>query len=128
VNAEKQKKTFEEMVLEWLLDYCSVFEKADFDEMPPHCPWDHKIELVNRAHPPDHAQIIPLSDEETQILDEFLDKNLCTGQIRESKSPWASPFFFVKRRWKALLCTRLLSIKCTYQEKLDTITIDNRDH
>jgi len=39
VNAEKQKKTFEEMVLEWLLDYCSVFEKADFDEMPPHCPW-----------------------------------------------------------------------------------------
>jgi len=98
VNAEKKKKTFEEMVPRWLMDYRSVFEKEDFDEMPPHRPWDHKIELEDGAQPPDHAWIIPLSDEETQILDEFLDENLQTGRICESKSPWASPFFIVKKK------------------------------
>jgi len=97
-NAEKKKKTFEEMVPKWLMDYHSVFEKEDFDEMPPHRPWDHKIELEDGAQPPDHARIIPLSDEETQTLNEFLDENLRTGRIRESKSPWASPFFFVKKK------------------------------
>jgi len=39
-----------------------------------------------------------LSDDETQVLDEFLAENLRTGRIRESKSPWASPFFFVKKK------------------------------
>jgi hypothetical protein len=40
----------------------------------------------------------PLSDEETQALDEFLEENLKTGRLRESKSLWASPFFFVKKK------------------------------
>jgi hypothetical protein len=30
-------------------------------------------------------------------LDKFLDENLKTGRIRPSKSPYASPFFFVKK-------------------------------
>jgi len=42
--------------------------------------------------------LIPLSDEETKALDDFLEENLKTRQIRESKSPWASPFFFVKKK------------------------------
>ena len=97
-NAEKKPKTFEEIVPEYLHDYRSVFEKVEFDEMPPHRPWDHKIELVDGAQPWDHTRLIPLSDDETQALDDFLDENLRTGRIRESKSPWASPFFFARKK------------------------------
>ena len=53
-NAEKETKTFEEAVPEWLHDFRSVFEKTEFDEMPPHHLWDHKIELINGAQPWDH--------------------------------------------------------------------------
>ena len=34
-NANAKKKTFEEMVPEWLHDHKATFKKADFDEMPP---------------------------------------------------------------------------------------------
>ena len=44
------------------------------------------------------CKIYPLSLEEQRQLDEFLDENLKTGQIRPSKSPMASPFFFVKKK------------------------------
>jgi hypothetical protein len=94
----KKKRTFEEMVPEWLMDYQEVFDKKDFDEMPPKRPWDHKIELNEGAKLWDNVQLIPLSDEETKSLDDFLEENMKTGRIRESKSPWASPFFFVKKK------------------------------
>ena len=86
------------MVPDWLHNFRSVFKTEEFDEMPPHCPWDHKIELVDGAQPWDNTRLIPLLDDETQALDEFLEENLCTGRIRESKSPWALPFFFVKKK------------------------------
>jgi len=94
----KKKLTFEEIVPEWLHDYQSVFKKNDFDEMPPKHPWGHKIELEERAKLWDNIWLILLSDEETKALDDFLEENLRTGWIRESKSPWASPFFFVKKK------------------------------
>jgi hypothetical protein len=97
-EAKKGKRSFGEMVPEWPHDYRSVFDKADFDEMPPCRPWDHQIELEKDAKPWDNVRLIPLSDDETDALDEFLNENLRTGRIRESKSPWASPFFFAQKK------------------------------
>ena len=39
-----------------------------------------------------------MSPKEQRQLDEFLDENLCTGRIRPSKSPMASPVFFIKKK------------------------------
>ena len=39
----------------------------------------------------------PLSPKEQQALKEFIDENLASGRIRPSKSPMASPFFFIKK-------------------------------
>src|ERR1700683_623308 len=97
-NTEKKKKTFEEMVPEWFHDYKATFDKADFDELPLNRQWDHKIELNEGAKPWDNTRLILLSDDETKALDDFLEENLRTGRIKESKSPWASPFFFVKKK------------------------------
>ncbi len=35
---------------------------------------------------------------EQEQLDKFLDENLESGRIRPSKSPFASPFFFIKKK------------------------------
>jgi len=39
-----------------------------------------------------------LTPEETKELDSFLDKQLAKGYIHPSKSPMASPFFFVSKK------------------------------
>ncbi len=44
------------------------------------------------------ARFYPLNRNEQIELDKFLDENLSSGQIRPSKSPMASPFFFVKKK------------------------------
>jgi hypothetical protein len=47
---------------------------------------------------PRSCKTYPLSPNEQQELDSFLDENLKKGYIRPSKSPMASPFFFVKKK------------------------------
>ena len=44
------------------------------------------------------GKIYPLSPVEQKELDAFLKENLTTGRIRPSKSPMASPFFFIKKK------------------------------
>ena len=43
-----------------------------------------------------------MSVNKQEELDKFLDENLSSGRIRHSKSPMASPVFFVKKKDGAL--------------------------
>ncbi len=97
-NAEKKTKTFEEMVPEWCRDFKGLFNKENFDELPEPKPWDHAIELIHNANANLDCKVYPLNRAEQEELDKFLDKNLSSGRIRPSKSPMASPFFFVKKK------------------------------
>ena len=59
-------------------------------------PWDHAIELVPDAKP-GNCKVYPLAPNEQKELDDFILENLRTGRIRPSKSPMASPVFFMKK-------------------------------
>src|SRR5258706_2765986 len=98
-QAEKQKRTksFEEIVPAEYHSFRQVFDKDSFDELPPCRTWDHAIELKNDASPR-VGKIYPLSPEEQKQLAIFVDENLRSGRIRPSKSPMASPFFFIKKK------------------------------
>ena len=76
------------------------------------------IELVEGAKATD-CKIYPLSKDEQTQLEKFLKENLETHQIRPSKSPMASPFFFVKKKDRKLRPVQ------DYQ-KLNKMTIKNR--
>ena len=65
--------------------------------MPPRRIWDHAIELIPGSKPTD-CKLYPLNRQEQEQLDAFLKENLETGRIQSSKSPMASPFFFVKKK------------------------------
>ena len=97
-NADKETKTFEEMVPEWCQDFNDLFAKDNFDELPEPKTWDHAIELTPNANANLDCKVYPLNRNEQAELDKFLDENLSSGQIRPSKSPMASPFFFVKKK------------------------------
>ncbi len=97
-NEGKEAKTFEEMVPEWCRDFADLFEKRNFDKLPEPRTWDHAIELTPNANANLDCKVYPLNRSEQAELDKFLDENLSSGRIRPSKSPMASPFFFVKKK------------------------------
>ena len=92
-----EKKTFEEIVPPQYHEYKAVFSKESFDELPVRKQWDHAIELKPGSEP-HRCKVYPLSPNEQAELDAFLDENLKSGRITPSKSPMASPVFFVKKK------------------------------
>jgi hypothetical protein len=91
------KKIFEEIVPKPYHKFKGVFSKDSFDQLPERKPWDHAIELKPGSEP-FRSKVYPLSPVEQKELDAFLEENLKSGRIRPSKSPMASPVFFVKKK------------------------------
>ncbi len=118
-NADKPKKTFKEMVPSHYHSFCNLFSKENFDELPDQKPWDHAIKLTPNTKSTLDCKVYPLNRNEQEQLDKFLDENLDLGRIRPSKSPFASPFFFVKKK------DGMLRPVQDYR-KLNEMTIKNR--
>ncbi len=118
-NAEKPKKTFEEMVPNHYHTFHDLFSKENFDELLERKPWDHAIELIPNAKSTLDCKVYPLNRNEQEQLDKFLDENLESRCICPSKSPFTSPFFFVKKKDGTL---------CPVQDyqKLNEMTIKNQ--
>ena len=91
-----EDKIFRKWVPEEYHEFSDVFVKKDFEKLPERRSWDHAIELAPGFKLVD-CKVYPLNPQEQIALDEFLEENLHTGQIRWSKSPMASPFFFGKK-------------------------------
>src|ERR1700738_278609 len=108
----------------FLSDYADVFEKKEFDKLPPRRPWDHAIELVPGTEHKLDCKIYPLGRGEQEKLDEFLDEQLRTGRIRPSKSPMASSFFFIKKKDGSLRPVQdYRKLKSLYVPKKYTLSI-----
>ena len=90
-------KSFEDLVPQEYWEFQDVFSKKSFDQLPARKPWDHVIELTPGSQP-FSTEVYPMSPNEQQELDVFLEENLKTHRIRPSKSPMASPVFFVKKK------------------------------
>ena len=75
-----------------------VFSKKASERMPTRKPYDHPIELVPGATLPKPAKLYPMTPQERNSLDEWIDQELAKGYIRLSKSPTAAPVFFVKKK------------------------------
>jgi hypothetical protein len=99
-------------------DFADVFSKVKASVLPPHRPYDIKIELQPGKQPP-FGPMYSLSRDEQKLLREWLDDQLTKGVIRPSKSPAASPVLFAKKKDGSL---RL----CVDYRGLNSITIRNR--
>ena len=96
-SAKRKEQTLDEMIPQELMAYRSVFDKVATNRFPDRRPWDHAIDL-QPDFIPKKAHVYPLSLPEQEKLEEFITENLEKGYIRPSKSPQASPFFFVKKK------------------------------
>ena len=80
-----------------LMDYHDVFDKKKAEQFPEPQPWDHAIDLKPDFVPKD-CKVYPLTPQEHTEMDKFINENLTKGYIQPSKSPMASPFFFVAKK------------------------------
>ena len=90
-------RSFQDLVSKPYQEFKDVFSKESFDQLPPHKPWDHAIELITGAQP-FSTKVYPMSPNEQRELEAFLEENLKSHCIHPSKSPMASPVFFVKKK------------------------------
>jgi len=78
-------------------EFADVFDKGKASQLPPHCPYDLKIDLEEGSTPP-LGTIYPLSPVELEALRKFLDENIATGLLHSSSSPHGAPVLFVKKQ------------------------------
>ena len=86
---------------EYLKEFDSVFSKESFDALPESKKWDHAVKLIP-GEKASNFKVYLLAPMEQKELDQFLKETLETGQIHPSKSPMASPVFFIKKKDRAL--------------------------
>jgi hypothetical protein len=82
-------------------EFSEIFEKKATDHVPPSRSFDHAIDL-DKDFVPKVAKVYPLNPKESDACKEFIKEHLETGKISPSKSPQASPFFFVPKKDRSL--------------------------
>jgi hypothetical protein len=79
-------------------EFARLFSDEAADRFPPSREWDHAIDLKPGAPDALDCKVYPMTRDEDTALEKFLDEMVAKGYIRPSKSPYASPFFFVKKK------------------------------
>jgi hypothetical protein len=79
-------------------EFTQLFSDEAADRFPPSREWDHAIDLKPGAPNTLDCKVYPMTTDEDTALEKFLDEMVAKGYICPSKSPYASPFFFVKKK------------------------------
>jgi hypothetical protein len=95
---DKTKCTWQEQVPLEYHCFGKVFSKEESQRLPGSRLWDYAIDLIAKAPLMLDCKTYPLAPGQQELLDKFLKEHLAKGYICISKSPYASPFFFVKKK------------------------------
>ena len=96
-NLKKKTLPLEEMIPKEFHEYLDIFNEQKANRFPMSRPWDHQIEMKEGFEPKSFKNY-SLTPQEQVEMEKFLKENLEKGYIRPSKSPMASPFFFVDKK------------------------------
>jgi hypothetical protein len=96
--ADKTTRTWDQIVLPQYHAHAKVFSEDAAQRFPESRPWDHTIDLKPDAPNSLDCKVYPLSPTEDITLQKFIDENLPKGYICQSKSQYAFPFFFIKKK------------------------------
>ena len=98
-------------------DFYNIFSQADSDILSPHCPYDHKIPLIEEKTPP-WGLLYSISQDELKVLKKYLKENLSKGFIKANSSPATSPVLFAHKLGGGLQL-------CVDYRQLNAMTIKN---
>ena len=90
-------RKIETMVPKRFHRWLKVFGKVELERMPVRKVWDHAIN-VKEDFRPSKAKVYPLSRNEREKVQKFINEHLKKGYIRPSKSEQTSLVFFVGKK------------------------------
>lgn len=120
----QEKKPLEEIIPSKYHKFLSVFSKQESTCLPERKAWDHAIDLKEGTGEL-NCKVYPMNPKQDQLLKDFLKEHLNKGYIRPSKSPIASPFFFVAKKESDVLRMHQRRIPRTTSQSQQ---IGNRPH
>ena len=96
--AKQEQKQVKVELLKGYWCHHHVFSEKESQHFPgPHI-WDHAIELKEGAPSTLPGKIYPLMQVKQRTLEEFIQEHSKKGYIQPLKSPYALPFFFIKKK------------------------------
>ena len=75
-----------------------LFNKNKFKKLPERREWDHKINLTEETPRELNAKAYAMTIKEEEALNQWLDEQLKVGLIKESKSRYAAPCFYIPKK------------------------------
>jgi len=94
---ELDHRKVEAMVPQKFHKWLKVFGKVELERMPTRKIWDHTIDLKEKFKA-SKARVYPLSRNEREEVQQFIQDHLQKGYMRPSKSPQTFPVFFVGKK------------------------------
>jgi hypothetical protein len=96
-NDDKKGKPTTELVPNAYHQYLNLFSKKASERYPESRPYDHEIHLKPEFKPTRQSPY-SLNPKQMDLAKKFVEENLAKGYIINSKSPMASPLFFVGKK------------------------------
>ena len=78
--------------------HIQVFSEKASRQFPEPCIWDHAIKLKLGAPSSIPGKVYQLTQDEQKVLLQLIQEQQAKGYIQPSKSPYAAPFFFIKKK------------------------------
>jgi len=94
---EIDHQKIETMVPKRFHRWLKVFGKVESERMPVRKVWDHAVDLKGEFKA-SKAKVYPLSRNEREEVQKFVDEHLKKGYIRPSKSEQTLPVFFIEKK------------------------------
>jgi hypothetical protein len=93
----KEQELLEQYIPHEYHNFQDVFSEKAMRMLPPHRPYDLKIEMVDNQDPP-FGKIYNMSSVELGALKVHIDELLGKGYIQALLSPAGTPVLFVKKK------------------------------
>jgi len=78
--------------------FTKVFSKEESKRYPPKQAWDHAIKFKKDTPDAIDCKVYPMNRIKDKAVQQFIKNKLEKGYIHESKSPYASSFFFIHKK------------------------------
>jgi len=99
-------------------DLIQAFQPSEAETLPPHRPFDHRIEIMAGKTPPNY-RARPMSVPELRVIRKYLDEHLNKGFIRPSTSSAAAPVLLARKPGGGIRI-------CVDYRGLNNVTVKNR--
>ena len=104
---------------DYICPFTYLFNKKKFEKLPDRSKWDYKINLTEDVPKELNAKAYIMTIKEDEALNQWLDEQLKAGLIKESKSRYVAPCFYIPKK------DRSLQLVQDYR-KLNQVTIKDK--